>query len=302
MKWALILGGSSGLGLACARRLVADGYALCVVYRESRQRLPEIEAAVAELRRSAPAVLALNVNAVREEGMAEVIAALGEAFSAECRIHVLVHSIARGSVKALAPPRWSTEELAQHLNARPMLTPNPSPEELYGAAHFAVQARRAKAAAQAPTDLLQPQDVTLTIEAMGTNLLTWVTTLFQRGLLAADTRVIGLTSEGARRVWRGYAAVSAAKAALEATIRSIAVELGPFGVRANLVQAGITDTPSLRHIPEQELLKLTAIQRNPLGRLTQPEDVANAVSLLCRPEAAWVNGATLVVDGGEHLC
>jgi enoyl-[acyl-carrier protein] reductase I len=121
-------------------------------------------------------------------------------------------------------------------------------------------------------------------------------------MLAEDTRVIGLTSEGARRVWRGYSAVSAAKAGLEALVRGMAVELGPLGIRANLIQAGITDTRSLRHIPAQQLMRLGAEQRNPLGRLTEPTDVANAVSLLCRPEAAWINGATLAVDGGEHLC
>ncbi len=302
MKWALVLGGSSGLGLACARRLAEDGYALCVVYREPRQRLPEVAKALDALRLRAPAVLDLNVNAVTEDGMAEVVGALGNAFGPECRVHVLVHSIARGSVKALAPAKPSSEEIARLADAAPALSAKPSPEELYAVAHFALQARRANSSEGHPSDLLQTRDVALTVEAMGINLFAWVTTLFGRSYLAGDTRVIGLTSEGARRVWRGYASVAAAKAALEAIVRAIAVELGPFGVRANLVQAGITDTASLRHIPEQELLKLTAVQRNPLGRLTQPEDVANAVSLLCRPEASWVNGATLVVDGGEHLC
>jgi NAD(P)-dependent dehydrogenase (short-subunit alcohol dehydrogenase family) len=302
MKWAVVLGGSSGLGLACARRLAEEGFALCLVYRESRQRQPEVATAVDALRRRAPAVLDLNVNALTEEGIAEVVSALGSAFSPDCRVHVLIHSVARGSVKALAPARPSSEDIARRSDAAPALPANPSPEQLYAVAHFAQQARRAKSSGREPSELLQTRDVALTVEAMGINLFTWVTTLFGRGYLAGDTRVIGLTSEGARRVWRGYAAVAAAKAALEAIVRAIAVELGPFGVRANLIQAGITDTPSLRHIPEQELLKLTAAQRNPLGRLTQPEDVANAVSLLCRPEASWVNGATLVVDGGEHLC
>jgi NAD(P)-dependent dehydrogenase (short-subunit alcohol dehydrogenase family) len=45
----------------------------------------------------------------------------------------------------------------------------------------------------------------------------------------------------------------------------------------------------------------SAKKRNPLGRLTTPEDVANAISLLCREEARWINGAILHVDGGEHV-
>jgi NAD(P)-dependent dehydrogenase (short-subunit alcohol dehydrogenase family) len=303
MKWALVLGGSSGLGLACARRLANDGYALCVAYREPRQRLPEVQAAFDELRGAAPAFLDLNVNALSEEGIAQVLQALSDAKAAEDRVHVVLHSIARGCVKPVARPHTSPEVLAREADFIEPASPQSSPEDLYAAANLALRARRVRAAAQfKPSDLLATRDIELTIEAMGTNLFSWVSALFSQGLLAEDTRVVGLTSEGSRRVWRGYAAVSAAKAALEAIVRALAVELGPYGVRANLIQAGITDTASLRHIPEQELLKLTAIQRNPLGRLTQPSDVANALSLLCRPEAAWINGATLVVDGGEQLC
>jgi enoyl-[acyl-carrier protein] reductase I len=157
------------------------------------------------------------------------------------------------------------------------------------------------AATFSPTEL-STRDVQLTIDAMGTSLLDWVNELRARRLFAADTRVVAFTSEGARRVWRGYGAVSAAKATLESLVRSIAFELGPWGIRANCVQAGVTETRALGLVPGSELLKLQAIARNPMGRLTTPEDVANAVSLLCKPEAAWINGTTLVVDGGEHLC
>lgn len=297
MKWAIVLGASSGLGLACAKQLARDGFAICAVFREPRQRLPEVHAALDEMRSFAPAVLDLNVNALSADGMAEVLTALSGALGAEQRVHVLVHSIARGCVKPLA-----AASLAGVGAARCSVSAESSPEELFAAAYRAQRARRVGVSEPKPEELLQLRDIELTIEAMGTNLFSWVMALFNRGFFAKDARVVGLTSEGARRVWRGYAAVSAAKAALETIVKALAVELGPFGIRANLVQAGITDTPSLRMIPEQELLKLTAVQRNPLGRLTQPSDVANAVSLLCRPEAAWINGTTLVVDGGEQLC
>ena len=54
-------------------------------------------------------------------------------------------------------------------------------------------------------------------------------------------------------------------------------------------------------IPGSEKIKENAKQRNPFKRLTMPEDVANVVSLLCSDEAAWINGCTIPVDGGEHL-
>lgn len=118
-------------------------------------------------------------------------------------------------------------------------------------------------------------------------------------LFAEDARVLGLTSEGNQKAWHNYAAVSAAKASLEAISRSIALEFAPFGIRSNILQPGVTDTPSLRMIPGQEALKSQAAFRNPFSRLTTPEDVANAVYLMCRDEAAWINGAIIPVDGGE---
>ena len=69
----------------------------------------------------------------------------------------------------------------------------------------------------------------------------------------------------------------------------------------NIIQAGVTDTPSLRLIPGSEELIEQSKNRNPYKRLTTPEDVANTVYLLAQPEASWINGALIHVDGGEHL-
>jgi NAD(P)-dependent dehydrogenase (short-subunit alcohol dehydrogenase family) len=136
---------------------------------------------------------------------------------------------------------------------------------------------------------------------MGTSLVEWVQALHQRGLFAADARVIGLTSEGNRVAWRGYAAAAAAKAALEAAGRAIAVEFAPWGIRCNIVQPGVTPTPALALIPGHEQMVAGARRRNPFGRLTAPQDVAALVCLLATDEAAWVNGAIIACDGGEHL-
>ena len=136
---------------------------------------------------------------------------------------------------------------------------------------------------------------------MGTSLLGWVQGLFERGLFADDARVFGLTSEGNEVAWKGYAAVSAAKVALESLCRSIATEFAPHGVRCNIIQAGVTETPALAAIPGSDQLKAQARLRNPCGRLTLPRDVANVIYLLSLEEAVWINGDVIRVDGGEHI-
>ena len=80
----------------------------------------------------------------------------------------------------------------------------------------------------------------------------------------------------------------------------MAVEFSQFGLKTNLIQAGITETSSLKMIPGSEKLMEIANSRNPLGRMTQPDDVAKAIYLLCTDEAFWINGSIIHVDGGEH--
>src|SRR5690606_34422896 len=149
---------------------------------------------------------------------------------------------------------------------------------------------------------LKSDDFTLTIDNMAISLYSWTLAIFVQGLFAEDARVISFTSEGGRKAWRNYAAVSAAKAALEAITRNIALEFAAFGIRANCIQAGVTDTRSLQKIPGSEDLIKLSIQRNPFKRLTTPEDVAGMVYLLCKDEASWVSGATIPVNGGEGIC
>ena len=92
-----------------------------------------------------------------------------------------------------------------------------------------------------------------------------------------------------------------AKVTLEAIARNIALEFARFGIKANCIQAGVTDTGSLRMIPSSDEIKKQSISRNPFGRLTLPEDIANVVYLPAKDEAAWINGTIIQVDGGEHL-
>lgn len=288
-QWALILGGSSGFGLATARRLAAEGMHLIILHRDRKKEVPRIEAEWAEMRAHGVRVLVFNADALREEVRTEVLQEVKTALGERGGIRLLLHAIAKGNLKPMTEQTGAPEGLLPD-----SLDENNDLDRLYRELH----ARR-QADANFPFVPLQNQDLELTIQAMAFSLYDWVQALHGAGFFAADARVIGLTSEGNSRAWRYYAAVSVAKAALEAICRSIALEFAPYGIRCNVVQPGVTDTPSLRMIPGSEHLKRSTILRNPFHRLTRPEDVANVIYLLCRDEAAWINGAVIPVDGGE---
>jgi enoyl-[acyl-carrier protein] reductase III len=118
--------------------------------------------------------------------------------------------------------------------------------------------------------------------------------------MPAGSSIVGISSLGSVRVLDNYTLVGASKAALEALVRYLAVELAPQGIRVNAVSAGVVETGALEHFPNKEaMLEMGA--RNPAGRLVSPEDVAACVAFLCSPEADMIRGQTLVVDGGWSL-
>lgn len=141
----------------------------------------------------------------------------------------------------------------------------------------------------------------MTLDVMANSLVYWTQDLLRAGLLARGSRIFAMTSAGDRVVWRSYGAVSAAKCALESHIRQLAYELAPFGITANAIKAGVTDTPALRKIPGHEAIVESARARNPSGRLTTPEDVARCLLALCHPGCDWMTGGILPVDGGEDI-
>ncbi len=251
-EWALILGGSSGLGLATAKKLAKEGLNIFILHRDPRSQMVAIESDFEDIKQCGVQLLSLNKDALRPE---TIESALGE-LEGKGLVKVLVHSIAKGNLK-------------------PMISADES--------------------------MLQSDDFLLTTNAMAVSFYTWTKAIHDRRLFAQNARVLAFTSEGSAKAWRHYAAVSAAKSALEAIMRNLALEFAPFGITANCIQAGVTDTESLRRIPGSEALKDFAIQRNPFDRLTTPEDVANAVYLLCKKEANWINGTILKVDGGESI-
>ena len=254
-EWALILGGSSGLGLATAIKLAKHGMNICVVHRNSRSQINQIEKDFEEITKYSVAFINYNADAFNYEKRVELIENLKNELEGG-RIKMLVHSVAKGNLK-------------------PMISEK--------------------------RENLKTDDFQLTIQAMGISLYDWVSAVFEAKLFSKDARVVSFTSEGNTKAWRNYAAVSAAKATLEAITRNIALEFSCFGIKANCIQAGVTDTASFRMIPGSEKIKKHSLQRNPFKRLTLPEDVANVVYLLSKDEALWINGTIITVDGGEHI-
>ena len=303
-EWALILGGSSGFGLATAHKLSEHGLNICVVHRDRRGAMSRIEPEFERIRERGVTLVTFNQDALAEDSRAEILDDLAQRLEAQGgRIRLLLHSIAFGNLKLIGPEAPS-KSTARATLARQLDIEEERLAEVVDRS-FAEGVDGVQGLTSPPgyaQDLfLEDEDMVRTIYAMGTSLLTWTQDLLGRGLFAADARVLGMTSEGNEVAWKGYAAVAAAKVALESVSRSIAVEMAHFGLRSNIVQAGVTDTPALRLIPGNDHLKAQARTRNPFGRLTTPEDVANVIYLLSLPEAAWINGAIIRVDGGEHI-
>ena len=150
-------------------------------------------------------------------------------------------------------------------------------------------------------DALSKANVDMTLDVMGHSLVYWIQDLVKRGLMGCGGRVFSMTSSGSTRVIRAYGAVSAAKAALESHTRQLALELAPMGITVNALRGGVTRTPASEKIPGSDKLFAEAVRRNPHGRLTLPQDVANAVVALCSPGTDWVTGNVINVDGGEEV-
>lgn len=303
--WGVILGGSSGFGLATALKLAAHGMNLCIVHRDRRGSMRRIEPEFEKLRASGVKLIIENDDALDPAVRGQILTQLAEQLGPNGRVKMLLHSIAFGNLKLIVPevPKpeagAAVQKLADSLGI--------SKEALASAvdklaAEGVDELTELSSAPVYPThSLLDAEDFARTIHCMGTSLLDWVQDIFTRRQFAADARVFGLTSEGNEVAWKGYAAVSAAKVALEAMSRSIAAEFGPHGLRCNVLQPGVTETPALQAIPGSERLKAHSRLRNPMRRLTTPPDVANVLYLLCLPEAAWINGTVIRIDGGEHV-
>ncbi len=304
--WAVILGGSSGFGLASAKRLAKGGMNICIVHRDRKGSMHRIEPEFQKILEENVKLKTFNLDALSEEGRKTVLDDLQtELQQSGGKIRTLLHSIAFGNLKLMVPiKKHRNYDPAEKLATKLGISKEKLVEEatkLFLEENINELMYLSKEPDYNQDFFLNDEDIANTIYAMGTSLYTWVKDIFNRNLFADDARVLGLTSEGNEVAWRGYAAVSAAKVALESISRSIAYEFGPYGIRSNILQPGVTDTPALRLIPGSTHMAAHSRIRNPLGRLTLPEDVANVVYVMSLEETAWINGEIIRVDGGERI-
>lgn len=259
--WAIILGGSGGFGFASVQKLAIHGMNVAVLYRENKTADKSLKEKLAQIAEAnSTTILPYNINAL-DNGSREAFINEFAAIVPKNSVKLLLHSIARGNLKPLT---IKESPLEQEYNT------------------------------------LSIDDIQLTTYAMATSLLDWTRSLLKADLFNNDGRIIGLTSEGAHKYWDSYAAVSIAKSSLESLAKYMAVEFGVYGLKTNIIQAGVTETASLKMIPGSDKLLEIGAKRNPLGRMTKPEDVAGVIYLLCTDESFWINGSIIHVDGGEH--
>jgi NAD(P)-dependent dehydrogenase (short-subunit alcohol dehydrogenase family) len=110
-------------------------------------------------------------------------------------------------------------------------------------------------------------------------------------------RIINIASGQAIRPRPNIAPYAASKAAVVSFTKALALEVARSGVTVNAIMPGVTDTAMPRQNSSEEQLRQQA-ERNPMGRIGQPEDVAGVVAFLVSDDAAYITGQTLAVNGG----
>jgi NAD(P)-dependent dehydrogenase (short-subunit alcohol dehydrogenase family) len=141
----------------------------------------------------------------------------------------------------------------------------------------------------------------MSVNVMANSLLYWVQDLFHAKLFAPHSRIIAMSSNGARVSTNKYGPVSVAKAALEGIIRQLAFELAHYHITANSVMAGATATPASSKIPDFDKMLKFSREHNPYQRNTVPEDAAKVIAMLAGEESDWITGQTINVDGGQSI-
>lgn len=113
--------------------------------------------------------------------------------------------------------------------------------------------------------------------------------------------IVALSSTGNLVHTENYAGHGNSKAALETMVKYAATELAPKNIRVNALSGGPIETDALRAFPNFEELKAEVIKRTPLGRMGQASDLAPIALFLCKEDSYWINGQTIIADGGSSF-
>ncbi len=245
---ALVTGGGSGIGLACARRLAQDGASVAIAGR-SEARLQAGVAAVEEVAAAGAKVLAVPADITDEAAMT---AAVEAAAGLTGRLDGVV--ACAGGSETIGP--------------------------------------------------LTQTDVEAWRRTVDLNLTGTMVTIKCAGKLMARQgggSIVGVSSIAGVVTHRWFGAYGPAKAGLEMLCMVAADELGASGVRVNTVRPGLTKTDLVEAITAPGPVRDDYLDCMPLGRLGEPEDVAALVRFLLGPEASWITGQNIAVDGGHSL-
>ncbi len=244
---ALITGGGSGIGLACAEGLLADGVHVTILGRNK----DKLAAAVAHLQ---PQAIANGVEVFSEPCDVSNEASVAESVKAANARHPLTIAVANAGVGGLSPSLQTTSDEWQQI----MQT------NLDGTFFTFKQAGQA-------------------IRNNG------------GGAMCAISSIAGLRSH------RFMSAYCVSKAGIDMLVRNLADELGSAGIRVNSVCPGLVDTDIAVGLFATDEVHQDYLACMPIGRTGVVSDIAQAVRFLCGPQASWITGVNLPVDGGHHL-
>lgn len=115
--------------------------------------------------------------------------------------------------------------------------------------------------------------------------------------LEENSSIVFISTVAVQKGFPLHGSVSGAKGAVAGLTRALAAELAPK-VRVNAVAPSLTETPLTSSLLDSDVKKQGSAKRHPMGRVGQPEDIANAIAYLLSKEAGWVTGQVIGVDGG----
>lgn len=260
-QWAVILGASSGFGAACATALAEAGMHIFGVHLDRRSTMANVD---------------------------RIVETITSEHGREAAFHNINAADAEKRAEALDDLRSRLDGSDGPKTARVLLH-----SLAFGTLGPYIGAKEDRPITQ--------RQMEMTLDVMANSVVYWTQDMVSRGLLGEGSKIYGMTSGGDLRVIPQYGAVSAAKAALAAHLRQLAVELAPMGIAANAIKAGITHTPALEKIPAGVQLLEFAQEHNPSGRVTEPSDIAEALIALSATESNWLTGNTINVDGAEDI-